>query len=121
MEQIVLVQDNCSIHTARIVQDWFEDHPELVVLIWPSKSPDLNPIENLWGQMVFNWNNPPERVRFRTVAELDENVTRVWENMRGRDYCQNMVDGMRQRPQECIDNRGYYTHHYYYTHYLVCY
>jgi hypothetical protein len=84
---------------------------ELVVLIWPSKSPDLNPIENLWGQMVFNWNNPPERVRFRTVAELDENVTRVWENMRGRDYCQNMVDGMRQRLQECIDNRGYYTHY----------
>jgi hypothetical protein len=111
MEQIVLVQDNCSIHTARIVQDWFEDHPELVVLIWPSKSPDLNPIENLWGQMVFNWNNPPERVQFRTVAELDENVTRVWENMRGRDYCQNMVDGMRQRLQECIDNRGYYTHY----------
>jgi hypothetical protein len=32
MEQIVLVQDNCSIHTAGIVQDWFEDHPELVVL-----------------------------------------------------------------------------------------
>jgi hypothetical protein len=111
MEQIVLVQDNCSIHTARIVQDWFEDHPELVVLIWPSKSPDLNPIENLWGQMVFSWDNPPERVRLRTVAELDENVTRVWENMRGRDYCQNMVDGMRQRLQECIDNRGYYTHY----------
>jgi hypothetical protein len=61
--------------------------------------------------MVFNWNNPPERVRLRTVAELDENVTRVWENMRGRDYCQNMVDGMRQRLQECIDNRVYYTHY----------
>jgi hypothetical protein len=52
MEQIVLVQDNRSMHTAPLVQDWFEDHPELVVLVWPSKSQDLNPIENLWSQIV---------------------------------------------------------------------
>lgn len=51
---IYLCQDNCSVHCARIVQDWIQAQPDLQVLPWPAKSPDLNPIENLWGQMVLN-------------------------------------------------------------------
>jgi transposase len=42
----IFMQDNSSIHTAYIVQDWFwEMGIELVD--HPPYSPDLNPIENL--------------------------------------------------------------------------
>lgn len=109
MPEIVMVQDNCSIHKARIVREWFEDHPEVVPLDWPAKSADLNPIENLWGQMVKNWDQPLQGFRIRTIPELRNNVFAVWEMMRNRDYCQNMVDSMAGRLRECINNNGYYT------------
>jgi len=36
-------------HTTHIVQEWFEEHDEMFkVLLRPSNSPDLNPIDHLW-------------------------------------------------------------------------
>ena len=40
---------------------WFRDHQEFTVIEWPSRSPDLNPIENLCGIMVNEWTDRNER------------------------------------------------------------
>lgn len=104
MFRYVLIQDNCSVHTAKAVKEWFQRHPEIEVLQnWPANSPDLNPMENLWAETTREWDN----IFPRTRENLDKSVVENWERMRGdTQYFQNLYSSMPRRLWEVIANLG---------------
>lgn len=43
-------QDNAPVHTAKVMKEYFMSQD--AIINWPARSPDLSPIENLWGMIV---------------------------------------------------------------------
>lgn len=89
------MQDNASVHTARHCKAWFKQH-KVNVLPWPALSPDLNPIENVWGVLAKAvYANGRQ---FKSVQELKTVVLQKWEDI-SDDLVRHFINSM---PQRCL-------------------
>lgn len=105
-ERFLFIQDRCPIHTSGIVQRWFREHPEIELMDWPSKGCDMNPIENLWGNLVNTWEPSEER----TSHALFEHAIREWEILRRKPHLvRQHVESMPRRLQQVIEKEGGWT------------
>uniref|UniRef100_A0AAR2LKG2 Transposase n=1 Tax=Pygocentrus nattereri TaxID=42514 RepID=A0AAR2LKG2_PYGNA len=98
----VFQHDNHPKHTARATKEWLHKK-HLKVLEWPSQSPDLNPIENLWRELK-------DRVACRQPQNISalEICMEEWANIPAT-VCANLVKTYRKRLTSVIANKGYIT------------
>lgn len=96
-------QDNNPKHTAGLVKDWFREK-QVSVVPWPSQSPDLNPIENLWNELKRKLGGQ----YFTNGNQLWEAVQREWYSI-PQQTCQKLKESMPRRLQKVLDNNGGYS------------
>lgn len=102
LEEMIFQQDNAPIHTARVVQQWFRD-VGITTLPWPAKSPDLNPIENLWG--ILTREVYKENKQYNNKNELRIAVMNAWASIPNQTI-QNLINSMPTRCAEVIQVDG---------------
>ncbi|KAL1493849.1 hypothetical protein ABEB36_009535 [Hypothenemus hampei] len=98
----IFQQDNCPVHRCRIVQNCLFEN-EVNCLPWCSRSPDLNPIENIWGfitQKMYRENFRPQN-----PDELWDKIQESWELLTV-EYTRNLIRSMPTRLNLVLDVNG---------------
>jgi transposase len=78
------------------------DEQGVRTLLWRSKSPEINPIENIWGRMTsIMYKN---EFRPNTVDQLQQKIVDTWHEI-SPEYTRDYSHAVR-RLQMVIDNNG---------------
>jgi len=98
-------QDYASIHTANGTTEWLLDNG-IHTLEWAPKSPDMNPVENVWGILVRRIYEGGRQ--YQNVAQLKVAIEEAWEDL-PIETLQNLVNSMPNRIFKLIQSNGGHT------------
>ena len=87
----IFQQDGARCHTSRCTIDWLATKCKYISK-WPPNSPDLNPIENLWGIMK----KAVGQTQPESIQELKDIVLTVWDSL-DQEVINNLVNSFFNR------------------------
>ncbi|GFW89723.1 transposable element Tcb1 transposase [Trichonephila clavipes] len=92
-------QDNARPHTARLSQQCLQGYD---VLPWPTRSPDLSPIEHVWDALGRQLQPS------RDTGELTAQMQRLWQDL-PQGVISDLIESMPRRISACTAARGGFT------------
>ncbi|GAB9476352.1 hypothetical protein Gpo141_00013418 [Globisporangium polare] len=100
----IFQQDNAPCRSSRLTKTWLEEHNN-EVMPCPAYSPDLNPIEDLWGIMIQHVYAGGRQ--FDDVSELRSAVQAAWDAVTAENL-DTLVKSMRRRCVKVLQCQGGY-------------
>lgn len=101
------MQDNAPGHAAKSTIEWLADKG-ITPIVWPARSPDLNPIEHCWGYMksylALKYGD-----RRLSELELREALLESWNTAVTDERLDVLCQSMKKRCQQVIDAKGGHT------------
>ncbi len=95
--------DNDPKYTAKATKEWLKKK-HIKVLEWPSQSPDLNPIENLWRKLKVR----VAKRQPQNLNDLERICKEEWDKI-PPEMCANLVANYKKRLTSVIANKGFAT------------
>lgn len=99
----VFQHDNDPKHTSKMTKAFLQKQ-KVKVMDWPSMSPDLNPIEHLWGILK----RQVEGRRVSNIHQLRDVIKEEWERIPDAT-CASLVASMPRRISAVLSNNGAHT------------
>ncbi len=96
----IFQQDLAPAHTAKGTKSWFNDHG-VTVLDWPANSPDLNPIDSLWGIVKRKMRD----TRPNNADKLKATVKETWASIPPQQ-CHKLITSMPRQIEAVIKAKG---------------
>ncbi len=96
----IFQQDLAPAHTVKCTKSWFNDHG-VTGLDWPANSPDLNPMENLWGIVKRKMRD----TRPNNADDLKAPVKETWASIPPQQ-CHKLITSMPRRIEAVIKAKG---------------
>ncbi|CAH2004254.1 unnamed protein product [Acanthoscelides obtectus] len=100
MNGVKFQQDNAPCHKAARTMAWFRENC-IELLDWPAQSPDLNPIEHLWGLLK----RKIRRHTFKNKEDLKRRLREEW-NALTYEECNKLVRSLPKRISAVIKAKG---------------
>ena len=101
----VFQQDNAPAHTAKFTNDFFMEE-ENTDMDWPLRSPNMNVIENAWGELSRRLYYGGRQ--FDTVDDLKEALYYEWDKL-DLEYIRSLIRSVPDRIDELRAKKGYAT------------
>jgi transposase len=98
----IFQQDGASCHTSKETMKFLKENG-IETVSWPSKSPDLSPIENVWGWMVKDIYFG--KSAYKNVDELKQTVFDSWKRIPD-ELIDKLIESMPNRMKNVIEMKG---------------